>query len=329
MPLSRGLYEQGLLALTLYRLGEKQKALDITKSIKEHSISDPEMGIYFKNKWSFYWYELPIETQALMIELFSEITDDQEFVDGLKVWLLKNRQTNHWSSTKSSLNAIYALLLKDKWVDNSKLVDISFDTKIDYKPILQKAKSKAQSGTGYFKVSFSKFDKSMATVKVHNPNSNIAWGGLYWQYFEDIDKIKRFKETPLSVEKELYKKSNNQLIPLSQTSLKIGDKVVVRLVVRTNRDMEFIMLKDSRASALEPLGVLSQYKWQDGLGYYESTKDRASYFFFDYMPRGVYVFDYPLVITHKGDFSLGIATIESMYAPEFRGHSRGGRIRIK
>jgi uncharacterized protein YfaS (alpha-2-macroglobulin family) len=288
------------------------------------------MGIYFKSKWGYRWYQMPIETQSLMIEVFTEIADDREFVEGLKVWLLKNRQTTHWKTTKSTLNAIYALLLKNSSLNSSKLVDVSFNTEIDYKPIIQKAKREAQKGTGYFKASFTNFNKSMATVKVTNPNNHIVWGGLYWQYFENLDKIKSFKETPLSVEKELFIKSSNQLLPISYNSLKVGDKIIVRLKIKSNRDMEFIMLKDGRASAFEPINIVSQYKWQDRLGYYESTKDSATYLFFDYIPKGTYIFEYPLFVTHKGEFSSGVATIESMYAPEFRGHSKGvNKIKIK
>ncbi len=326
---TKSLYEQGLLALTLNRNGNRKEALDILKSIKENSLSNKEMGIYFKSKWGYRWYQMPIETQSLMIEVFTEITDDRDFIEGLTISLLKNKQTTHWKTTKATLNAIYALLLKNSSLDNTKLVDISFNSKIDYKPIIQKAKREAQKGTGYFKASFTNFNKSMATVKVSNPNNHIVWGGLYWQYFENLDKIKSFKETPISVEKELFIKSSNQLLPISYNSLKVGDKIIVKLKIKSNRDMEFIMLKDGRASAFEPINIVSQYKWQDRLGYYESTKDSATYFFFDYIPKGTYIFEYLLVVTHKGEFSSAVATIESMYAPEFRGHSQGVKVKIK
>jgi len=326
----RSLYEQGLIALAIY-VKDKDKAKAIVKSIKERAIRNPELGMYFKEKWGYHWFQLPIETQSLMIELFTRVTHDTKSVEELKVWLLKNKQTTHWKTTKATLNAIYALLINDNWLDNDKLVDISFDTKIDYKPIIEKAKREAQKGTGYFKATFDKFNKSMATIKVTNPNSNIVWGGLYWQYFEDMNKIKTFKETPLTIDKKLYiydDLGSNQLIPITNQTLKIGDKIKSRIEIRVDRDMEFIMLKDGRASAFEPINVLSQYKWQDGLGYYESTKDNATYFFFNYLPKGTYVFEYPLLVTHKGEFSSGIATIESMYAPEFRSHSEGLRLFI-
>jgi len=329
----KGLYEQGMIALTLNRKRDKKTAKAIVKSLKERALVDDERGMYFKYKHGFYWNQMPIETHALMIDVFNTITNDKKSVELLKIWLLKNKQTTHWKTTKATASAIYALLQDNKSLDNDKLVDISFDTKIEYQPILEKAKASAQKGTGYFKASFNKFDKNMATVKVKNPNSNIAWGGLYWQYFENLDKIKTFRETPLTIDKKLFITKENQageeLIPINNLPLKVGDKIKVRLEIRADRDMEYIMIKDGRASTFEPINVLSQYKWQDGLGYYESTKDNATYFFIDYLKRGTYIFEYPLFVTHKGSFSNGIATIESMYAPEFKSHSKGERINVK
>ena len=330
---TKGLYEQGLIALTLQTQGSKKEAKEIVKSLKERALVDNELGMYFKYKNGFHWNEMPIETHALMIELFNTITHDKESVQQLKIWLLKNKQTTHWKTTKATTSAIYALLYNGKWVNNNKPVNIQFDSNISYQSTIEKAQSLAQKGTGYFKASFNKFDSSMATVTIKNPNSNIAWGGLYWQYFEELEKIKNFKETPLTIDKKLFLvkhgKRGEELIAIKKLPLKIGDKIKVRIEIRVDRDMEYLMLKDSRASAFEPTNVISQYKWQDGLGYYESTKDNATYFFIDYLKRGTYVFEYPLVVTHKGNFSNGITTIESMYAPEFRSHSRGGRVLVK
>jgi hypothetical protein len=329
----KGLYEQGLIALTLQKQGSRKEAKAIVKSLKERALVHNELGMYFKYKNGFHWNEMPIETHALMIEVFDTITHDKASVEQLKIWLLKNKQTTHWKTTKATASAIYSLLHNGKWINNNKLVDIHFDSNISYQPIIEKAKALAQKGTGYFNASFAKFDSSMATVTIKNPNSNIAWGGLYWQYFEELDKIKIFKETPLTIDKKLFLIRNSgrgdELIPIEKLPLKVGDKIKVRIEIRVDRDMEYIMLKDARASAFEPLNVLSQYKWQDGLGYYESTKDNATYFFIDYLQRGTYVFEYPLVVTHKGEFSNGLTTIESIYAPEFRSHSTGGRILVK
>jgi hypothetical protein len=193
---------------------------------------------------------------------------------------------------------------------------------------------KVEAGTGYYKTSWngSEILPEMADVKLTKKGNGIAWGNLYWQYFEDLDKITS-AETPLNLNKKLFLKTNTdkgeEITEISSdTKLQVGDLVRVRIELRSDRNMEFIHMKDMRASGLEPINELSQYKWQDGLGYYESTKDASTNFFFDYLPKGVYVFEYDLRVNNAGYMSNGITTIQSMYAPEFSSHSEGVKITV-
>ena len=114
------------------------------------------------------------------------------------------------------------------------------------------------------------------------------WGAAYWQYFEDIDKITSFRSTPLSIKKQIMveRVQNNKTVLMPATNLEVGDKVVMRMELKTHRPMDYIHLKDMRAAGLEPINVISQYKYQGGLGYYESTKDLATHFFFDHIVPG-------------------------------------------
>ena len=174
----------------------------------------------------------------------------------------------------------------------------------------------------------------MANISIDNPNKSPAWGAMYWQYFEDLDKVEIFEDTPLKIVKTLYKEENSptgpKLITITEDSpLRPGDKVKVRIELRVDRAMEYVHLKDMRASGFEPINVFSQYKWQNGLGYYESTRDAATNFFISYLPKGTYVFEYPLRVVHKGNFSNGVTTLQCMYAPEFTSHSEGIRVEVK
>ena len=140
--------------------------------------------------------------------------------------------------------------------------------------------------------------------------------------------------TPLSMKKELFivraTPTGEVIEPVKAgDKIKVGDKIRVRIVLRSDRDMEYVHMKDMRAAAFEPINVLSQYKYQDGLGYYESTRDAATNFFFDYLRKGTYVFEYSLFATQKGDFSNGITTIQCMYTPEFTSNSEGIRVVVE
>lgn len=334
--LNKSLYAKGVMALIMHRKNEKGTAEKILKSLEENSITSDELGMYWKeNTSSWYWYQAPIETQALLIEAFSEIhPNDTKTVDNLKIWLLKNKQTNQWKTTKATTEAVYALLLQgNDWLSVTDMVDVIIGGK-EITPTKLKD-VEVEAGTGYYKTSWSGDDinPAMASVELTKKGEGIAWGSLYWQYFEDLDKITS-AETPLTLKKKLFKKTNTdkgeQITEItSESELKVGDLVRVRIELRSDRNMEFIHMKDMRASGLEPINVISQYKWQDGLGYYQSTKDASTNFFFDYLPKGVYVFEYDLRVNNAGNMSNGITTIQSMYAPEFSSHSEGVRITVK
>ena len=340
--LKRSLYAKGLMALTMHRQGKSKMANKILKSLKENAIVSEELGMYWKeNTASWYWYQAPIETQSLMVEVFSEIADNTETFDQLKIWLLKNKQTNSWKTTKSTADAVYALLLQGSdWLSVTDAVDVMVGSQTVNPANIDGVK--AEAGTGYFKTSWNTNDikPEMAEVSLKKKGEGIAWGSLYWQYFEDLDNITSTDQpagrhgTDLKLTKTLFLKSNTTRGEViteinDNTSLNVGDLITVRIELRSDRDLEFIHLKDMRAAGLEPVNVISSYKWQEGLGYYEATKDAATNFFIDFLPKGVYVFEYDLRVNNSGNMSNGITTIQSMYAPEFSSHSKGIRINIK
>ena len=333
--LKRSLYAKGMMALISDRFDDKITAVKIIKSLKENSITSEELGMYWKeNTNSWYWYQAPIETQSLLIEAFSEIEKDTQTIDNLKIWLLKNKQTNQWKTTKATTEAVYALLLQGSdWLSVSDAVDVVIGNKTVDPSKLENVK--VEAGTGYYKTSWSSSEikPEMAKVSLTKKADGIAWGSLYWQYFEDLDNITS-SETPLKLKKKLFLKTNTDTGEeiseiTSNTSLKVGDLVRVRIELRSDRGMEFVHMKDMRAAGLESVNVLSQYKWQDGLGYYESTKDASTNFFFDYLPKGIFIFEYDLRVNNAGNMSNGITTIQSMYAPEFSSHSEGIRILVE
>ena len=331
---NKGRYMQGMIALALNRYGDKTIPQKIMKSLKETSLDNEEMGMYWKENYEgFYWWEAPIEAQALLIEAFDEVANDKKSVDDLKVWLLKSKQTQNWQTTKATTEACYALLLRGTdWLATESQVEISMgNVKVDPK---QLPDVKVEAGTGYFKTSWSGADikPEMGTVTVVKKDEGVSWGAVYWQYFEQLDKITPAK-TPLQLKKKLFVERNTESGPVLESidgkkALKVGDKLKVRIELRVDRDMQYVHMKDMRASGFEPMNVISQYKWQDGLGYYESTRDAATNFFISYLSKGTYVFEYPLRVTHNGDFSNGITSIECMYAPEFASHSEGIRVKV-
>jgi uncharacterized protein YfaS (alpha-2-macroglobulin family) len=312
---------QGHLALGLKRFGDKDKAQDIMRSLKEHSVSNEEMGTFWRDtELSWWWYRAPIETQALMIEAFDEIMNDQTAVEDCKVWLLKQKQTQDWKTTKATADAVYALLLRgENLLASDALVEIALNN-VAIKP------EKVEAGTGFYEQRFvrGEIKPEMGNITVKKEDKGVAWGSVTWQYLEDMSKVTPYEGTPLKLEKSLhtrvFTKQGPTLEPV-KGPVKVGDELIVRIVLRVDRDMEYVHLKDYRGSGVEPVNVISRYKMQDGLGYYESTRDTASHFFISYLPKGTYVFEYATRVVHKGKYQTGMASIQCMYAPEFNSHS--------
>lgn len=327
---SQSRYMQGMIALTLWREGNRLVAQRIVRSLKEFATVSDEMGMYWKEPWGYRWYLAPIETQALMIEVFDEISGDEAVVDNLRTWLVRNKQANDWRTTKATTEACYALLLRGTdWLATGNDVEV----KVGGQPLNPKNDPglKVEAGTGYFKKTWggNEIKPEMAKVALTKPGKGISWGSLYWQYFEQLDKITP-AASPLAVSKKLFRETApKKMEPVESGNLKVGDKVIVRIELSTDQDMEFIHLKDLRAACFEPLETLSGYRWQDGVGYYQAIKDASMNFFFDHLPKGKYVFEYPLWVTNSGDFSNGITSVQSMYAPEFGANSEGVRVKVE
>src|SRR5687767_12818542 len=330
---------EGMIALALHRTGDTKTPEAILESLSETSINHEELGMYWKeNTGGWFWHQAPIETQSLMTEAFSEISNDTKTVDDLRTWLLKNKQTNNWRTTKATAEACYALLLKGTdLLGNEPAIEVKLGNNS-----IKSTDNKQEAGTGYFKtiINGPQVNPDMGNITVKVDSSKVplqgdlgGWGSVYWQYFEDLDKITT-ASTPLKLDKKLFVETNTDrgpvLTPVNEgDALKVGDKIKVRIELRVDRDMEYVHMKDMRASAMEPVNVLSGYRWQGGLGYYETTRDASTNFFFNYLRKGTYVFEYQLFVTNKGNFSNGITTIQSMYAPEFMSHSEGVRVNVE
>lgn len=328
--LQHGIYDQGLMALGSFRTWpEASISKEILASLRERTILHEELGRYWKLTPGFHWSDAAVELQSLMVELFQDMGVAQAEVDELRVWLLKQKQTTQWKTTKATASAIYALLIHpDTWLQSVGIVEV----RLGETEVIGNSTS-VEGGTGYVKKTWSgdQIRPEWSSVTVRNPNAHIAWGSAYRQYWEDIDKVKAaVDDNPLKVSRSLlivHSTDQGEVsTPAQARGLQVGDKLIVRLTIETDRAMEFVHLKDLRASGFEPLDVLSGYRWGSGLGYYQSTLDLATHFFIDYLPRGKYVIEYPVTVAQAGAYSEGLATLQCMYAPEFGGHSEGKRV---
>jgi uncharacterized protein YfaS (alpha-2-macroglobulin family) len=333
-------YSQAMIALVLQRQKEIKVSSAIMASLKERSMISENLGRYWKDvQPSYYWYQAPVETQVLMIEAFDEVAKDNIAVGELKQWLLLQKQITNWRTTKATADACYALLMRgNNWLASTPSASISLG---NTSPVVFDGGEAKESGTGYFKsvVQGADVRPDLGNIKVNISSGTkpdpqqISWGAVYWQYFENLDRITG-AATPLSIKKTLWIEKNTAKGPTltaveDGTTLKVGDKLTVRVQLSSDRAMEYIHVKDMRASGTEPVDVISAYQWKGGLGFYQSTRDAATNFFISYLPKGTYIFEYNLFVSQEGNFSVGVSTAQCMYAPEFSAHSEGIRIKVK
>lgn len=326
-------FEKGMIALTMLRNNRPKVAAAIIKSLKETAKYSDEMGMYWaQNKSGYYWYQSPIETQSLLIELFTETGGYDQQVDEMKIWLLRNKQTNNWQTTKATAAACYALLMKG---GNILQTNAGTTVKLNGTPLEQlKPDIKADAGTGYIKTTWTdeQIKPAMGKVELKNNNNTISWGAFHWQYLENLDKITQ-AQTNIHLERRYFIERQTAgvvvLTPVSEgNNPQPGDKLKVVIKLNADRNFEYVQLKDMRPAGTEPVDVLSTYKYQDGLAYYQVTKDVGTNFFISALNKGYYVFQYELRVVQPGSFSTGITSIQCMYAPEFNAHSDGTRINV-
>lgn len=316
-------------ALLMNDFGLKDVSDKLMNYLKETSVDSKTQGVYWKqNLDDWGWFSSKVVNHAGALEAFNKLkSNDQKFIEDLKIWLITQKEVNSWGSSRGTAEVIFTILNSGKsWTSpESDKAAIIWGGK-ELKPETQ--------ATGYVKstIKTDVLNKSLAEVTVTKPGPGIVQGGLFWQYYEDLDKIKS-SENYLSITKELYRKiktvNGEELQKITtETPLKVGDKVTVRMILNTDRAMEFIHIKDMRAAGFEPLNVLSGYQWKNNLGYYQSTKDASTNFYIQYMPKGKYVFEYDYVANASGKFSNGITTIQNYYAPQMNAHTKGSDVHI-
>lgn len=316
-------------ALLMNDFGLKDVSDKLMNYLKETSVDSKIQGIYWKqNLDNWGWFSSKVVNHAGALEAFNRLKpNDQKFIEDMKIWLITQKEVNSWGSSRGTAEVIFTILNSGKsWTSaESDKATIIWGGK-ELKPETQ--------ATGYVKstIKTDVLNKNLAEVTVTKPGPGVVQGGLFWQYYENLDQIKS-SENYVSITKELYRKiktvNGEELQKISsETPLKIGDKVTVRMILNTDRAMEFIHIKDMRAAGFEPLDVLSGYQWKNNLGYYQSTKDASTNFYIQYMPKGKYVFEYDYVANASGKFSNGITTIQNYYAPQMNAHTKGSNVNI-
>jgi hypothetical protein len=330
---SLDIHSQALLGRVLFREGHKVWE-DIRASLLERSFYKEDKGRYFNLGNGYQWHELTIERHAAVLDFFVETDTDVQVIDEMKIWLLNHKRVNRWHTTKATSAAIYTLLQKGSGKETE--LSLKKESQIFVAGEDQQIAAASQTATGYFKRQWSgpAVRPDLGKVRIDNQSNHVAWGGLYYQYLSPGSAVEAHGSGPLDIQKEFYKvvsdRNGERLERItSAAGLKAGDELVSRIIITSDRDMQFIGIKDMRGAGIEPGQVLSGMKWEGSLSYYLSIRDVADHYFIQYLRKGTHVLENRQRVVHRGRYDAGIATVQSSYAPEFSAHSQGFMIEVK
>ena len=329
------LTRQAEVALVLYRIGREKEAVDILETIRQQSVIDREKGMYWRKEYSGYyyrWYEAPIERQALLIEAFTEISPREDELTMMKQWLLMQKEGNSWSNTKATAEAVYALLLG---APADLLRPAATVVTVGGEEITATEAARAEAGTGYLQRVWKSetMTPALADITVRTDGTHPTFGAAYWQYLEIPDKVET-TGSGLSVRRTLYHQpavgDGKTAAPVTADNpVRLGERITVKIVITSDRDLEYVQVKDPRAAAFEPVNIHEREGNQGGVWWVESPRDAANCFFFSRFPQGTIVLEYDVFAVQSGDFSAGATTVECMYAPEYRAQGDGARMAVQ
>jgi uncharacterized protein YfaS (alpha-2-macroglobulin family) len=318
------LQTQAIAGLYALKVGNSELAKKIKKSLLERSINKPDLGMYWnENKAGYYWNEAPIETQAYLIKFFGNFAELQKEVRQMQLWLMQQKRTKSWESTRATTLACMSLFI-NSGIKTNQLQQV---VKVKFADGTNLGILKKESASN-FKFTGKEATNGKATVTVETQTESPVFGSIYLQYTDEIDKIEK-SSGDIRLERHFYKsnKGEEQEV-LPSTILPIGTIVKVKLKVLSNQSMEFVHLKDGKGSGFEAREALSAYHY-NSVGYYQVNKDASTEIFIDYLPKGTHQFEYEIIASGKGTISVGAAVVECMYAPSFRANSGGFKFEVK
>lgn len=342
--LTDNLYEadrlrQAETALILHYAGRGQEARQVIEALRQQAVRSESMGMYWPDRQNgeypcpryFGWGASPVEQQTLFIEAFQSISPRQDELDAMVQWLLLQRKNSYWGNTKTTAEAVYAILSGNHGgatAASATVIRVGGQT---FEPATD---PQSEAGTEYLQHVWSadKMTPELAKITIRTDTSHSVYGGCYWQYLEDKDSITA-AGAGLHIERALFHAApaeGGRLDSVSpQNPARLGERITVRIVVTADRDLEYVHIKDERASSFEPVQTYEDYGWQNGFSYYEVTRDAATHFFIDTLGKGAHILEYEVTATQKGVFSNGIATVECLYSPEYRAQSTSSRVSIE
>lgn len=306
-------------AILLANSGRNDVARNVVESLRQFARKSSDRGTY----WDIDGID-KVTLAATALKALNKANPDDPMIDDVRHWLLLAKETQCWGGATKACDAINALLTTGKnWTaavrkaPQIKVGNVKIDT------------DAATPYFGYIRRSID-MKRNDGSISIRRDKGCPAWGAVYCQYNAPADSVKSHANADIRIEKQFYVyNSANTLRPDATTEFAVGDRIQVRLTIRSERDLDFVALTDNRGACFEPADQLSVYEWQDGTGSYRETRDSATNIFFSHISKGTYVITYDVYANNAGTYTSGIASLQCQYAPALTSHSAGATLTVE
>lgn len=306
-------------AILLANSGRNDVARNVVESLRQFARKSGDRGTY----WDIDGID-KVTLASTALKALNKVNPDDPMIDDVRHWLLLAKETQCWGGATKACDAINALLTTGKnWTaavrkaPQIKVGNVKIDT------------DAATPYFGYIRRSID-MKRNDGSISIRRDKGCPAWGAVYCQYNAPADSVKSHANADIRIEKQFYVyNSANTLRPDATTEFAVGDRIQVRLTIRSERDLDFVALTDNRGACFEPADQLSVYEWQDGTGSYRETRDSATNIFFSHISKGTYVITYDVYANNAGTYTSGIASLQCQYAPALTSHSAGTSLTVR
>ena len=302
----QSIYEKALSAIIL-------NSPTYIKSLKEYTVYSEEMGRYYDTPRADYsWRDYRIPTQVAAIEAIQRLTpNDQQTLNEMRRWLLQEKRTQAWDTPLNSVDAVYAFLSgsANTLATQTPQSVLKLDNTAMNLP-------KATAGIGYVKTT--QPYNGEKTFTAEKTSEGTSWGAVYAQFIQPTSDVKD-QASDVSVRREVLTTDGKH-----PSTLKVGDRVKVRLTIESKRDLDFVQLQDKRAACMEPVNLLSGYMG----GYYVTPRDNVANYYFDRLAKGKHVVETEYYIDRAGQYETGTCIVQCAYAPEYRGATKSQTVKV-
>lgn len=308
-------------AIILNDNGYNATARQILESLQQYATETPEKGMWWQQLENTWFRSLDkVGCTAIILDAFALVDPGNPAIDKIRQWLILEKSNTDWGNAIVTSQVISSILTSGrKWTVNAAGTAIRVgDTLV--------TPQREEYATGAFTEQITPLLSSPTTLTIDRQGDYPSFGAVVTMRRAPLDEIKAVGCRELSVEKRMSVFNGEVWVPAD--NFKVGDRVKVTIVLKADADMDYVVIQDFRAAALEPVEQLPEPVWSEGLCFYRENRDAQTNIFINRMPRGTYVLDYELFATQSGTFTSGAASVQSQYNPAIAAHSAGMLINV-